>query len=64
VINARYNEQEREEAFNLLIRWKYGLFRLDHEAPLPQQEIHESTEMLLIEGCRIWDEEKKGQTSS
>jgi response regulator RpfG family c-di-GMP phosphodiesterase len=59
VINARYNEREKEHAFNLLIRWEYGLFRLDHDAPLPQQEIHESTEMLLIEACRIWDEEKK-----
>jgi len=64
VINARYNEWEKEEAFNLLIRWDYGLFRLDHEAALPEKKIRGGTDMLLIDACRIWDEEKQHQTPS
>ena len=60
VINARYKHVEGVEAFNLLVRWGHGLFILDPDAQLLDQIIFYSTEMLLIEACRVWDEEKQG----
>lgn len=57
VINARYKEFEGVDAFNLLVRWEHGLFILDPDAELREQKIYESTEFLLIEACRVWDEE-------
>ena len=60
VINARYKQVEGGEAFNLLVRWEHGLFILDPDAQLLDQKIFDSTEMLLIEACRLWDEEKQG----
>jgi len=59
VINACYQDYEGEEAFNLLIRWEHGLFVFDPDAPLSEQKIFANTEMLLIEACRMWDEDKK-----
>jgi len=59
VINARYKHVEGVEAFNLLVRWGHGLFILDPDAQLLDQIIFYSTEMLLIEACRVWDEEKQ-----
>ena len=59
VINARYKDVEGVEAFNLLVRWEHGLFILDPDAQLLDQKIFDSTEMLLIEACRLWDEEKQ-----
>ena len=58
IINAQYLNTEGVEAFNNLIRWEHGLFILDPDAKLSEQKIYESTEMLLIEACRLWDEEK------
>jgi hypothetical protein len=43
-----------------LVRWEHGLFILDPDAQLLNQKIFDSTEMLLIEACRVWDEEKQG----
>ena len=60
VINARYQQVEGVEAFNILVRWEHGLFILDPDAQLLDQKIFDSTEMLLIEACRVWDEEKQG----
>ena len=60
VINARYKKFEGVDAFNLLVRWEHGLFILDSDAHLLEQKIFDNTEMLLIEACRIWDEEKQG----
>jgi response regulator RpfG family c-di-GMP phosphodiesterase len=60
VINARYKHVEGVAAFNLLVRWGHGLFILDPDAQLLDQIIFYSTEMLLIEACRVWDEEKQG----
>ena len=57
--NACYQNYEGEEAFNLLIRWEHGLFVFDPDALLSEQKIFANTEMLLIEACRMWDEEKK-----
>ena len=59
VINARYKKFEGVDAFNLLVRWEHGLFILDPDAQLLEQKIFDSTEMLLIEACRLWDEEKR-----
>jgi Response regulators consisting of a CheY-like receiver domain and a winged-helix DNA-binding domain len=60
VINARYQQVEGVEAFNILVRWEHGLFILDPDSQLLDQKIFDSTEMLLIEACRVWDEEKQG----
>ena len=60
VINAQYKQVEGVEAFNFLVRWEHGLFILDPDAQLLDQKIFYSTEMLLIEACRVWDEEKQG----
>jgi DNA-binding response OmpR family regulator len=58
IINAQYLSTEGVEAFNNLVRWEHGLFILDPDAELSEQKIYENTEMLLIEACRLWDEEK------
>jgi len=60
VINAQYKQVEGVEAFIFLVRWEHGLFILDPDAQLLDQKIFYSTEMLLIEACRVWDEEKQG----
>jgi len=60
VINAQYKQVEGVEAFNFLVRWEHGLFILDPDAQLLDQKIFDSTAMLLIEACRVWDEEKQG----
>ena len=59
VINARYKQFEGVDAFNLLVRWEHGLFILDPDAKLLEQKIFDGTEHLLIEACRVWDEEKR-----
>jgi response regulator RpfG family c-di-GMP phosphodiesterase len=57
IIHAQYNKLSAVEAFNHLVRWEHGLFRLDPDEELPQQMIFESTEHLLLEAYRLWDEE-------
>jgi len=60
IINAHYRDLEGRVAFNLLIRWEYGLFSLDPDAKISAEpKIHESTEMLLMEAYRVWDEQEK-----
>ncbi|MCX8012583.1 MAG: DUF4388 domain-containing protein, partial [Desulfobacterota bacterium] len=59
VVNACYQDYEGEEAFNLLVRWGHGLFVFDPDASLTEQKIFANTEMLLIEACRLWDEDKE-----
>jgi response regulator RpfG family c-di-GMP phosphodiesterase len=58
VINARYESLDGVDAFNLLIRWDRGHFVLDPDGKPPEQKIYENTAMLLLEACRLWDEEK------
>lgn len=58
VINARYQTLDGVDAFNLLIRWDRGHFSLDPDGKPPEQKIYENTAMLLLEACRLWDEEK------
>lgn len=64
IIRARYRHLEGVEAFNLLIRWRHGNFILDPDAELPEQDIFDSTEGLLMEAYRIWDEERGNNKNS
>jgi len=61
IINAQYNESSGVEAFNHLVRWEHGLFTLDPDDKLPQQMIFESTDHLILEAYRLWDEEMRHQ---
>lgn len=57
IISASYNKLQAVEAFNYLVRWEHGIFILDPDDELPQQVIFESTEHLILEAYRRWDEE-------
>lgn len=56
VIQARYNHLSGEKAFYALLPRIDGHFDLDPNAKLPAREIHMSTEGLILEATRRFDE--------
>ncbi len=56
IIAAEYKNLSAVESFSQLVRWDHGLFALNPEEELPQQMIFESTEHLILEAYRRWDE--------
>ncbi len=61
VINAVSGKLEGMSAFNQLIRWEKGDFWFDPDAKMTEQKIHGSVQSIILEGLRIWDEEKAGR---
>ncbi len=61
VINAFYKDLEGEDAFYQLIRWEDGTFQLTSEITMPERKIEAPTAHLIMEGMRIWDEERAGK---
>ncbi len=61
IINANFKGMTGEKAFYQLIRWEEGTFSLNPDAQLPKREIFAPTPHLIMEGLRIWDEERAGK---
>ena len=61
VVDARTAGLKGTEAFFYMVAWEEGTFQIDSDAEPPETTIQgESTEGLLMEGFRLYDERKRG----
>lgn len=61
VINAEHRGITGEKAFYALVRIEEGHFVLRGDVPMPPREIQAPVQHLIMEGLRLWDEERAGK---
>ena len=59
IIYASYREFEGENAIYELLNWEDGFFQVDTPKQLPERNVFGSTEAIMLEGCRLLDEESR-----
>ena len=59
IIYARCKELEGENAIYELLGWEDGFFQVDTPKNLPERNVFGSTEAIMLEGCRLLDEESR-----
>ena len=57
IIYASYKNLEGESAVYELLNWEDGFFQVDTPKKLPERNVFGSTEAIMLEGCRLLDEE-------
>ena len=57
IIHARCGELEGETAIYELLTWKSGFFQVNTPEQLPERNVFGSTEAIMLEGCRLMDED-------
>ncbi len=57
IINARCEELEGETAIYKLLTWESGFFQVKTPERLPERNVFGSTEAIMLEGCRLMDED-------
>ncbi len=57
ITHARCEELEGETAIYKLLTWKKGFFQVKTPKRLPERNVFGSTEAIMLEGCRLMDEE-------
>jgi len=57
IIYAGYKNLEGESAVYELLNWEDGFFQVDTPEKLPERNVFGSTEAIMLEGCRLLDEE-------
>lgn len=59
IICARCQDLEGENAIYELLGWERGFFQVDTPKTLPERNVFGSTEAIMLEGCRLLDEESR-----
>jgi len=59
IIFARCKDLEGENAIYELLGWENGFFQVDTPKNLPERNVFGSTEAIMLEGCRLLDEESR-----
>ncbi len=59
IIYASCKELEGENAIYELLSWEDGFFQVDTPKNLPERNVFGSTEAIMLEGCRLLDEESR-----
>ncbi|MCK5679906.1 response regulator [bacterium] len=59
IIYASCQELEGENAIYKLLSWEDGFFQVDTPKKLPERNVFGSTEAIMLEGCRLLDEESR-----
>ena len=57
IIHARCQELEGETAIYKILTWKSGFFQVKTPKQLPERNVFGSTEAIMLEGCRLMDED-------
>ncbi|MEA3348175.1 MAG: response regulator, partial [Pseudomonadota bacterium] len=57
IIHARCGELNGETAIYELLSWKNGFFQVKTPEQLPERNVFGTTEAIMLEGCRLMDEE-------
>ncbi len=57
IIYASYKNLEGEPAVYELLNWEDGFFQVETPDKLPERNVFGSTEAIMLEGCRLLDEE-------
>jgi hypothetical protein len=58
VVHAAFGQERGAVAFQRMLHWQCGRFRVDATARAPERTIDASTTQLLLESARILDEEQ------
>ena len=59
IIHARCGDLEGENAIYELLGWQKGFFQVTTPSRLPERNIFGSTEAIMLEGCRLLDENQR-----
>ena len=57
IIHAGCGELQGETAIYELLTWKSGFFQVKTPEQLPERNVFGSTEAIMLEGCRLMDED-------
>jgi len=60
IIYAECGEAQGEIAIYELLSWKNGFFQVKTPKQLPERNVFGSTEAMMLEGCRLMDEDLRG----
>jgi DNA-binding response OmpR family regulator len=59
IIHARCGKLEGENAIYELLGWQKGFFQVTTPTRLPERNVFGSTEAIMLEGCRLLDENQR-----
>lgn len=66
IIHARCGDMVGVEAVHMGIRWTTGTWTMNNvdESDLPKRNVHETNELIIMEGCRLLDESTRIEVHS